>query len=152
MATEPVTVRLKRLPHGADLALPATASIGSAGIDLRAAIDKEQDLAPGERCLVATGFAIAIPVGYEGQVRPRSGLALQHGLTLLNTPGTIDSDYRGEVKVILINLGQQTYRLERGDRVAQMVIAPVSRVRLVEVRELPETQRGEGGFGSSGID
>jgi len=152
VATEPVTVRLKRLPHGADLALPATASTGSAGIDLRAAIEKDLDLGPGERCLVPTGFAIAIPAGYEGQVRPRSGLALQHGLTLLNTPGTIDSDYRGEVKVVLINLGQKTYRLERGDRVAQMVIAPVSRVRLVEVRELPETQRGAGGFGSSGID
>lgn len=152
MAAEPVTVQLKRLPHGTDLALPVNASIGSAGIDLRAAIADGLELAPGQRCVVPTGFTIAIPQGYEAQVRPRSGLALDHGLTLLNTPGTIDSDYRGEVKVILINLGQRTYRLSRGDRVAQMIVAPVSRVRLSEVDELPSSERGEGGFGSSGID
>ncbi len=145
-------MRLSRLPHGKGLELPSTASTGSAGIDLRAAIDDEIDLAPGERIAVPTGIALAIPNGYEGQVRPRSGLALEHGLTLLNTPGTIDSDYRGEVKVILINLGQDSFHLKRGDRVAQIVVSEVSKVRLVEARELSPTQRGDGGFGSSGLD
>ena len=144
-------MRLSRLPHGEGLELPSTASSGSAGIDLRAAIDDEIDLGPGDRLAVPTGIAVAIPKGYEGQVRPRSGLALDHGLTLLNAPGTIDSDYRGEVKVILINLSQESFRLRRGDRVAQMVVSKVSKVRFVEASELSPTERGDGGFGSSGI-
>jgi dUTP pyrophosphatase len=152
LTTDPILVRLSRLPHGEGLELPTTASSGSAGIDLRAAIDDEIDLGPGERVVVPTGIAVAIPEGYEGQVRPRSGLALEHGLTLLNTPGTIDSDYRGEVKVILINLGQESFRLSRGDRVAQMVVSEVSKVRFVEASELSPTERGGGGFGSSGIN
>ena len=152
MADSPVVVALQRLPHAADLPLPETASAGSAGIDLRAAIDGEIELDPGERRAVGTGISLAIPLGFEGQVRPRSGLALEHGLTLLNSPGTVDSDYRGEIKVILVNLGQESYRIRRGDRVAQLVISAVCRVRWSERAELPQTERGGGGFGSSGID
>ena len=152
MADDPVVVAVRRLPHAADLPLPQTASPGSAGIDLRAAIEDEIELDPGQRRTVATGVSLAIPPGFEGQVRPRSGLALEHGLTLLNSPGTIDSDYRGEIKAILVNLGQESYRIRRGDRVAQLVISPICRVRWSEQSELPQSERGGGGFGSSGID
>jgi dUTP pyrophosphatase len=142
-----------RLPHGADLALPAYGSAGSAGLDLLAAIGGETDveLEPGERCLVPCGISIALPPGYEAQVRPRSGLALKAGLTVLNSPGTIDSDYRGEIGVILINHGQQMFVLKRGMRIAQMIIAPVIQAALVEVQSLPESTRGAGGFGSTGV-
>lgn len=145
-----VTVRVVRLPNGADLPLPAVASPGSAGVDLRAAIDAPLTIRPGERILVPAGIALELPPGFEGQVRPRSGLALEHGLTLLNSPGTIDSDYRGEVRVLLIHLGQEPCRIERGDRIAQLVIANVARPAFVEVGELAPSDRGAGGFGSSG--
>nr|WP_277924112.1 dUTP diphosphatase [Sphingomonas hankookensis] len=141
-------MRLLRLPHGAGLPLPAYATAGAAGMDVVAAEDVE--LVPGARHAVATGFAMAIPEGYEVQVRPRSGLALKHGITCLNTPGTIDSDYRGEVKVILANLGQEPFRVVRGERVAQLVPAPVLRATLDEVDSLDDTARGAGGFGSTG--
>jgi dUTP pyrophosphatase len=147
-----VIVRLLRLPHAAGLPLPAAASAGSAGADLRAAIDGEWLLAPGARALVPTGFALEIPPGWEGQVRPRSGLAVGHGVTLVNSPGTVDSDYRGEIKVPLINLGAEPFRLARGDRIAQLVVAPVATVAFEEVEELPGTRRGGGGFGSTGVD
>ena len=150
MATEPVLVRVVRLPHGADLKLPTTASAGSSGVDLRAAVEDDLEIAPGERCAVPTGVVLEIPSGWEGQVRPRSGLALKHGLTLLNSPGTIDSDYRGEVRVILVNLGQESFRIGRGDRIAQLVIMPVSSIVFEETEEVSPTDRGEGGFGSSG--
>jgi len=146
-----ITVAVQRLPHAADLPLPAYATPDSAGLDLLAAIDAPIELAPGERRLVPTGLKIALPGGYEAQVRPRSGLALKHGITLLNSPGTIDADYRGEVGVILVNLGQATFTITRGERIAQMVVAPVSRLVWREQREdLSATQRGEGGFGSTG--
>ena len=143
-----VAIRLLRLPHGEGLPLPAYASAGAAGLDVVAAEDLT--LAPGARAAVATGFALAIPDGYEVQVRPRSGLALKHGITCLNTPGTIDSDYRGEVKVILANLGSEPFAVVRGERIAQLVPAPVQRALLVETEALDETQRGAGGFGSTG--
>jgi dUTP pyrophosphatase len=143
-----ISIQLKRLPHGAGLPLPAYATEGAAGMDVVAAEDLT--LAPGARHAVATGFAIAIPAGYEVQVRPRSGLALKHGVTCLNTPGTIDSDYRGEVKVILANLGSEPFPIARGDRIAQLVPAPVLRADLTEVAELDDTARGAGGFGSTG--
>jgi dUTP pyrophosphatase len=144
----PVTIALKRLPHGEGLPLPAYATAGAAGLDVVAAEDLT--LAPGARHAVATGFAIAIPEGYEVQVRPRSGLALKHGITCLNTPGTIDSDYRGEVKVILANLGSEPFPVRRGERIAQLVPAPVQRAELAEVAELDDTDRGSNGFGSTG--
>lgn len=150
MATEPGKIRVVRLPHGADLALPAAASAGSSGADLRAAVDKDLEIAPGERCAVPTGLVLEIPSGWEGQVRPRSGLALNHGITLLNSPGTIDCDYRGEVRVILVNLGQESYRIGRGDRIAQLVITPVSPIVFEEAEGVSQTDRGESGFGSSG--
>ncbi|SFR84215.1 dUTP diphosphatase [Sphingomonas jatrophae] len=143
-----IEIRLKRLEHGAGLPLPAYATEHAAGLDIVAAEDLT--LAPGARAAVATGFAIAIPVGYEVQVRPRSGLALKHGVTCLNTPGTIDADYRGEVKVILANLGQEPFALRRGERIAQLVPAAVQRAGFVEVDALDETVRGSGGFGSTG--
>ncbi len=143
-----ITIALRRLPHGADLPLPAYATAGAAGMDVVAAEDIT--LAPGARAAVATGFAIAIPDGYEVQVRPRSGLALKHGVTCLNTPGTIDHDYRGEVKVILANLGGEPFAVVRGERIAQLVPAPVQRATLVEVAALDDTARGVGGFGSTG--
>jgi dUTP pyrophosphatase len=146
--TPPIRIAVKRLPHGEGLPLPAYATAGAAGMDVVAA--EEATLAPGARQAVATGFAIAIPEGYEVQVRPRSGLALKHGVTCLNTPGTIDHDYRGEVKVILANLGDQPFEIARGDRIAQLVPAPVQRATLDEVAELDETDRGSGGFGSTG--
>lgn len=145
------TVRVRRLPAAADLPLPEPASPGSAGADLRAAVAEDLILAPGARARVATGLVLEIPPGWEGQVRPRSGLALRHGVTLLNSPGTIDSDYRGEVAVILVNLGQEAFTVRRGDRIAQLVVAPVAASRFVEVDELDGTSRGEGGFGSTGI-
>jgi len=143
-----ITIRLKRLPHGEGLPLPAYATEHAAGMDVVAA--EGLVLAPGERHAVATGFAIAIPIGYEVQVRPRSGLALKHGVTCLNTPGTIDADYRGEVKVILANLGGEPFHIGRGDRIAQLVPAPVQHASFEEVGELDETARGAGGFGSTG--
>ena len=143
-----IRIQLIRLPHGEGLPLPAYASSEAVGLDVRAAEDLT--LQPGERHAVATGFAIAIPHGYEVQVRPRSGLAFRHGITCLNTPGTIDSDYRGEVKVILANLGQEAFDVRRGERIAQLVPAPVLRADFVEVAALEETERGEGGFGSTG--
>ncbi len=141
-----------RLPHAAGLDLPAYETEGAAGMDLRAALAPEEDLtlAPGARALVPTGLKMAIPAGYEVQVRPRSGLALKHGVTVLNTPGTIDSDYRGEVKVILINHGERPFVIRRGDKVAQMVVARVARAAWNETDSLDDTGRGEGGFGSTG--
>jgi dUTP pyrophosphatase len=144
----PVEIELKRLPHGEGLPLPAYASEHAAGLDVVAA--ESLTLQPGERRAVATGFAIAIPEGYEVQVRPRSGLALKHGITCLNTPGTIDSDYRGEVKVILANLGSEAFAVVRGERIAQLVPAPVLRASFREVGSLSDTLRGSGGFGSTG--
>ncbi len=132
----PVTLELKRLEHGRDLPLPAYQSVLAAGLDLLAAVDGKITLAPGARALVPTGLAMALPVGLEAQVRPRSGLAAKHGVTVLNTPGTIDADYRGEVKVILINLGDDPFEISRGDRIAQMVIAPVLQADIVEVEVL----------------
>lgn len=145
----PIRIALQRLPHGAGLPLPAYATHGAAGMDVVAAEDVV--IAPGARHAVATGFAMAIPEGYEVQVRPRSGLALKHGVTCLNTPGTIDCDYRGEVKVILANLGDAPFAIARGDRIAQLVPAPVQRATLDEVTSLDATARGAGGFGSTGM-
>jgi dUTP pyrophosphatase len=145
----PITIAVKRLEHGADLPLPSYATEGAAGMDIVAA--EALTLAPGARHAVASGFSLAIPHGWEVQVRPRSGLALKHGITCLNTPGTIDSDYRGEVKVILANLGQEDFVIARGDRIAQLVPAPVQRAILSEVAELDDTTRGSGGFGSTGV-
>lgn len=144
---------LVRLPHGEGLALPAYETAGAAGMDLRAAVAADEPLviAPGERALVPTGFVFEIPDGFEGQVRPRSGLAFKNGVTCLNTPGTIDSDYRGEVKVLLINHGADPFTVTRDMRIAQMVIAPVTQARIVEANALSETARGAGGFGSTGV-
>ena len=143
-------VRITRLPHGADLPLPAYETAGSAGLDLRAAVDDPVRLAPGERRLVPTGIAIALTEGFEAQIRPRSGLALRHGISIVNAPGTVDSDYRGEVSVVLINLGQAPVTVARGDRIAQMVVTPVARVTWDEVEALDTTERGAGGYGSTG--
>ena len=148
MPSTEIAIHLTRLPHGSGLPLPSYATTGAAGMDVVAA--ESLILAPGARHAVATGFAIAIPHGYEVQVRPRSGLALKHGITCLNTPGTIDSDYRGEVKVILANLGSEPFEIARGERIAQLVPAPVQRARFEEVANLDETERGVGGFGSTG--
>ena len=145
-----VTVPLMNLPHGADLPLPAYATAQSAGMDLLAAVSADVTLAPGERKLIPTGIAIALPEGYEAQVRPRSGLALKHGITVLNSPGTIDADYRGEVGVILINLGQENFTVTRGLRIAQMVVAPFSQAAWQQTESLEESARGAGGFGSTG--
>ena len=145
----PIEIRLKRLPHGDGLPMPSYATAHAAGMDVVSAEDVT--LQPGGRHAVATGFAMAIPVGYEVQVRPRSGLALKHGISLPNTPGTIDADYRGELKVILINLGDTPFVIARGDRIAQLVAAPVQMARFTEVEELDATIRGSGGFGSTGL-
>ncbi len=145
-----VAVPLKILPHGKGLALPAYATTGSAGVDLAAALEAPLLLPPGERADVATGVALALPAGWEGQVRPRSGLALKHGVTVLNSPGTIDADYRGEIRVILVNLGAAPVTIARGERIAQLIVAPVSRVAWQVVTELPDSPRGAGGFGSTG--
>lgn len=147
-----VNVAVLPLPHFEGLQLPAYETAGSAGMDVRAAVPDGEPmvLAPGERAMVPTGLSVAIPQGYEIQVRPRSGLAAKHGLTCLNTPGTIDSDYRGEIKVILVNLGQETFTIQRGERIAQLVLAPVTRLAWQAVDSLDETERGAGGFGSTG--
>ena len=146
--TETVAVQIKRLPHGHGLDLPAYATGGAAGMDVVAA--EAITLRPGQRSAVGTGFALAIPDGYEIQVRPRSGLALKHGISVPNTPGTIDSDYRGELKIILINHSEDTFAITRGDRIAQLILAPVTRAEWQIVEELAETERGAGGFGSTG--
>jgi dUTP pyrophosphatase len=146
-----VRVALKRLPEADDLPLPSYMSEHAAGADLRAALTSELTLAPGERALVPTGLSIALPPGFEAQIRPRSGLALRDGVTCLNTPGTIDADYRGPIGVILANLGSLPVTIRRGDRIAQLVVAPVSRAQFELVDELPESTRGVGGFGSTGI-
>lgn len=145
----PVEVHVKRLPNGAGLPLPDYASNGAAGMDICAA--ESVILRVGKRLAVATGFAFAIPQGFEVQVRPRSGLALNRGVTCLNTPGTIDSDYRGEVKVILANLGEDDFQITKGDRIAQIVVAPVQHAKMMEVEDIDETSRGAGGFGSTGV-
>jgi dUTP pyrophosphatase len=144
-------LRIIRLTHGEGLALPAYETSGAAGLDLRAAITAELTLLPGMRALVPTGLALAVPQGFEAQIRPRSGLALKSGVTCLNAPGTIDADYRGEVKIILINLGQEPFTILRGDRIAQMVIAPLVQAEIIEVETLDATLRHDGGFGSTGI-
>jgi len=150
MSPEPIKMLIQRTPDAQDLPTPHYATAGSAGLDLLAAVDSELVLNPGERKLVSTGIRIAIPEGYEGQVRPRSGLALRHGISMVNTPGTIDSDYRGVIQVIMINHGEQPFAVQRGDRIAQLVIAPVVHVLLEESDELSETSRNEGGFGHTG--
>ncbi len=149
MPSQKVDIRVKRLEHGAGLPMPAYATSGAAGMDICAA--ESLTLRAGKRHAVATGFAFSIPDGYEVQVRPRSGLALKHGITCLNTPGTIDSDYRGEVKVILANLGDEDFMINTGDRIAQIVVAPVTQGMMLEVDALDDTARGTGGFGSTGI-
>jgi dUTP pyrophosphatase len=147
-----IQITIQRLPHGAGLDLPEPQSAGAAGADLRAAIGSQDEIeiVPGGRALVPCGFAMALPAGFEGQVRPRSGLAMQHGVTVLNAPGTIDADYRGEVKVILVNLGDEAFIVRRGDRIAQLMVAPVTRFALRETEALAPTERGTGGFGSTG--
>jgi dUTP pyrophosphatase len=149
-----IEVRIVRLPHAADLPLPAYQSALAAGLDLLAAVpaDAPLALAPGERALVPTGVAIALPAGFEGQVRPRSGLAARHGITVLNTPGTVDADYRGELQVILVNLGAESFLVSRAMRIAQLIIAPVQRIKLREVDALDATARAQGGFGSTGTN
>lgn len=146
-----VDVPIRRLAHGRDLALPQAATAEAAGVDLLAAVEDDVTLAPGARRLVPTGIAIALPTGFEAQVRPRSGLAVRHGVTVLNSPGTVDSDYRGEIGVILINHGDAPFVIERGMRIAQLVVAPVSTVRWAECPELPASDRAAGGFGSTGV-
>ena len=145
-----VAVAVQVLPHGDDLPLPAYATAGSAGVDLVAALEAPLVLSPGARAAVPTGIALALPEGFEAQVRPRSGLALKHGIAVLNSPGTIDADYRGEVRVILANLGSEPVTIARGERIAQLVVAPVCRVDFERVAALPQTARGAGGFGSTG--
>jgi dUTP pyrophosphatase len=146
-------LNLIRLPNGGGLDLPAYETAGAAGMDLRAAVaeNKPLTISPGKRALVPTGFIFEVPQGFEAQIRPRSGLAFKNGITCLNTPGTIDSDYRGEVKVLLVNLGEEDFVISRGMRIAQMVIAPVTQVRVAEISETTETIRGAGGFGSTGV-
>jgi dUTP pyrophosphatase len=147
-----VDVAIHRLPHGEGLALPQYETDASAGMDLAAAVADDVVLAPGERELIPTGLGIALPEGYEAQVRPRSGLAAKHGITILNAPGTIDADYRGEIGVVLANLGAEPFTVSRGMRIAQLVVAPVSRITWREVTALPASARGAGGFGSTGVD
>jgi dUTP diphosphatase len=146
-----LTIPLRRLPHAQGLPLPAYASALAAGVDLLAAVAEPVTLARGARAQVPTGIAIALPQGFEAQVRPRSGLAARHGVTVLNSPGTVDADYRGEIAVILINLGEAAFRVERGMRIAQLVVAPVAKVAWRETAALPETERADGGFGSTGV-
>jgi dUTP pyrophosphatase len=146
-----LTIPLVQLPHGKDLPLPEYATSQSAGVDLMAAIDSDMVLKPLQRALVPTGIAIALPANFEAQIRPRSGLALKHGISLVNTPGTIDADYRGEIKVLVINLGQEDFVVTRGMRIAQMVVAPVIQVGFASVDSLDETARSDGGFGSTGV-
>jgi dUTP pyrophosphatase len=146
-------IQMMRLPHGADLPLPSYQSESAAGLDLLAAVaaDVPVRIKPGRRALIPTGLAVALPIGTEGQVRPRSGLAARHGVTVLNTPGTIDADYRGEIQVVLVNLGQDSFTVTRGMRIAQLVIAPVLRITIRETGNLDETTRGVAGFGSTGV-
>ena len=146
-----IKVRVQRLPHGADLDLPAYATPGSAGMDLRAALEEDFVLWPGRYTMVPTGLALALPEGFEAQIRPRSGLAAKFGITVLNSPGTVDADYRGEVKIGLINLGDRPYTVNRGDRIAQLVLAPVFRAMIIVVDDLDKTDRQDGGFGHTGI-
>lgn len=148
--TERTRVLIKKMPYAEDLPLPRYASELASGIDLFAALEESVEIKPGEYKLIPTGIALAVPPGYEGQVRPRSGLALNHGITILNSPGTIDADYRGEIKVILINLSGETYTVQRGERIAQLVIHALARVELKLVDELPPSNRGDGGFGHTG--
>ncbi|MDP7142369.1 MAG: dUTP diphosphatase [Alphaproteobacteria bacterium] len=150
MADEKIEVQLMAMEHAVGLNLPTYATEQSAGMDLSAALEEAFELGPGERALIPTGLAIALPAGYEAQVRPRSGLAVKHGVTVLNTPGTVDADYRGEIKVVLVNHGQEPFTIERGMRIAQMVIAKHESVKWAVVKDLEETERGEGGFGSTG--
>lgn len=145
-----VTLRIEQLPHARDLELPAYMSESAAGMDLRAAVERPTSLEPGEFALIPTGIRIALPEGYEGQVRPRSGLAARHGVTLLNAPGTVDADYRGEVQVVVVNHGREPFVIERGDRIAQLVICPVAHAEILVGEELDETPRGAGGFGHTG--
>lgn len=146
----PLRIHCSRIGAG-DAPLPAYQTAGAVGLDLCAAIEAQLTIAPGDRALVGTGWAIAIPEGFEGQVRPRSGLALNHGVTVLNSPGTIDPDFRGELRVLLVNHGREPFVVTRGDRIAQLVIAPTTRAELVEMTELPATTRGGGGYGSTGL-
>lgn len=146
-----VAVMVRRLPHSADLPLPRYETAQAAGMDLLAAVTGDIILRPGDRAMVPTGLAIALPAGHEAQVRPRSGLAARHGVTVLNAPGTVDADYRGEIAVLLINLGHEAFVVSRGMRIAQLIIAAVSRAEWAECQELPETLRGAGGFGSTGL-
>jgi dUTP pyrophosphatase len=150
MVAEKVRVLIKRCRKDNDLPLPSFATRGSSGMDLPACILNDLEIPPGERRIIPTGFAIALPFGYEAQIRPRSGMASKFGLTMANSPGTIDSDYRGEIKVIAINLGEETVLIRRGDKIGQMVISKIPEIELVQVEELPDTDRGEGGFGHSG--
>jgi dUTP pyrophosphatase len=145
-------LRIRRLPHGADLPLPAYQTERAAGLDLVAAVpaDAPVKIAPGERAMIPTGITVALPVGHEGQIRPRSGIALRHGVTVLNSPGTIDADYRGEIQVILVNLGAESFEIARGTRIAQMIIAPIVQAKIVESARLDPTGREDGGFGSTG--
>jgi dUTP pyrophosphatase len=145
-----VRVQVRRLPGGADLPLPEPATAGSAGLDLRACVPEPVSVPPGGRARIPTGLAVALPAGYEAQVRPRSGLAWKTGLALINSPGTVDADYRGEIQVLVVNLGEEPVVLARGDRIAQLVVQPVPRVEWEEVDALPETARGAGGFGHTG--
>ena len=148
---EPINVLFQKLEHFGLLPLPQYETAGSAGMDIRAANSEPIQLKPGERQMIPTGFKMALTKGYEAQIRPRSGLAYRNGITMLNTPGTIDSDYRGEVKVLAVNLGEEPYVIRHGDRIAQMVIAPIHQAVTSVVDELPDTSRGEGGFGSTGL-
>jgi len=152
MKKEIVQLPVEIMPHAAELPLPAYMTAGAAGMDLYAAVMEDVILEPGTVRLIPTGLKVAVPGGYELQIRPRSGLAARHGIGLLNSPGTVDSDYRGEIKVILINLGAAPFTVRRGDRIAQMVLCPIPRIKLVPTAALPETERGEGGFGHTGID
>lgn len=149
-APMPLAVSVRRLPSGRDLPLPAYETGAAAGMDLLAAVESDLVLEPGARALVPTGIQVALPEGFDGQVRPRSGLALRHGVTVLNAPGTIDADYRGEIGVVLVNLGQEKFTVTRGMRIAQFIVAPVARVGWSEAEALPESGRGAGGFGSTG--
>lgn len=151
VSSDHVVLRVKRLDGNEDMALPAYETDGASGLDLRAAVDGELTLHPGEIRLVPTGLAISLPLGYEAQIRPRSGLALKHGVGMVNAPGTIDSDYRGEIGLVLINWGKSPFVIKRGDRIAQMVVTRVSRAQVLEVDRLETTERGAGGFGHSGV-
>lgn len=146
-----MNIQFKKLPHAEDLPLPSYESKFAAGMDIRAALEAPIELSPGKRRLIPTGLQMALPEGYEAQIRPRSGLAYRNGITMLNTPGTIDADYRGEVKVLAVNLGSESFIINHGDRIAQMVIAPVTQAEIEEVENLSDTERADGGFGSTGV-